>query len=76
MGTETRGERLRRLRAKRGFTQRQVAERLNTDTGCISKWEAGTHAPNLESVAALARVLGCSIDYIVTGTESRAALDV
>ena len=73
---KTRGERIRQLRATRGLTQRQVAEQLDTDTACISNWELDRHAPNLESVAALAGALGCSIDYLVTGRESRHAAGI
>ena len=39
MGNQETGALLRRLRRERGWTQRQVAERLGVSAQAVSKWE-------------------------------------
>ena len=49
-------EKLVRLRKRRGLTQAQAAELVDTSRQAISKWESGTGVPTLENIKALARV--------------------
>ena len=71
---EKRGRRIRRLRTAKGFTQREVAERLDTDTAVISGWETGRRTPYLDNAASLANLLGVTLDYLATGRQSRHAV--
>ncbi len=41
-----------------GLTQEQVAERVESTKGTISRWETGTRAPPFEALEALADAFG------------------
>ena len=58
-------EKLVRLRKRRGLTQAQAAELVDTSRQAISKWESGTGVPALENIKALARVYGVSFDTLL-----------
>lgn len=58
-------ERLRQLRYKSGFSQRQVAERIHVAQSAISCYEAGSKTPTLENLVELARLYRCSTDYLL-----------
>lgn len=58
-------EKLVRLRKRRGLTQAQAAELVDTSRQAISKWESGTGVPTLENIKALARVYGVSFDTLL-----------
>lgn len=49
---------LKRLREDRGWTQEELAERLDVSGATISRWEGGHHAPTLEHVQKIAELLG------------------
>ncbi|MCM1087451.1 MAG: phosphoribosylformylglycinamidine cyclo-ligase [Muribaculaceae bacterium] len=55
-----------------GFTQQQLAEKLNISFQAVSKWENGTTYPNIEILGELAAVLGVSVDEILAGSERNA----
>ncbi|MEU0789775.1 tetratricopeptide repeat protein [Amycolatopsis sp. NPDC005961] len=78
--TEPLGARIRRLRAERGWTQRELAE-PGYDRGFLAKVETGSRPPSDEMLAYLARRLGLSVDDLRFGRppgvadELRASLD-
>jgi transcriptional regulator with XRE-family HTH domain len=49
---------LKRLRAERGLSQSELAERAGLSQNGISQWEAGTREPSWSNVLALAAALG------------------
>ena len=57
--------RLRASREKRGLTQQQLAEGIDTYAPQISKYESGE--PEGETLAALAAVLEVSLDALILG---------
>lgn len=61
---------LKDLREKRGFTQAQLADRINVTPASISLWESGKSRPLRKYRAALCQVLGCTEQELMT--ESRA----
>src|SRR5438094_7633999 len=67
---ETIGQRLRRLRLERGFSQRDLAEK-GVSYAYISRIEAGARRPSVKALRMLARKLGVSADYLETGSELR-----
>src|SRR5213083_3267472 len=69
-GVETVGQRLRRLRRERGFSQRDLAER-GVSYAYISRIEGGARRPSVKALRMLARKLGVSADYLETGSEIR-----
>jgi transcriptional regulator with XRE-family HTH domain len=64
------GQRLRRLRHKRGLSQRELAS-PGVSYAYISRIEAGARRPSVKALRMLARKLGVSADYLETGSEIR-----
>lgn len=58
------GERLRMAREKAGLTMAQVNERVYVSQGVISRYENGLVYPTVERVYDLAKLYGCSIDWL------------
>lgn len=65
------GQMVRVARAKKGYTQVELAERLHTTGRTVSKIECGQTNPSLDTVVDYARELDLSLDEIVreSGTE-------
>lgn len=68
LAQESIGQRLRRLRTKRGLSQRELAE-PGVSYAYISRIEAGTRQPSVKALRKLARKLGVSAEYLETGSE-------
>jgi len=65
---ETIGERLKRLRLERGFSQRELAA-PGVSYAYISRIEAGTRQPSVKALRRLAGKLGVTADYLETGSD-------
>jgi tetratricopeptide (TPR) repeat protein len=65
---ETIGERLKRLRLERGFSQRELAA-PGVSYAYISRIEAGTRQPSVKALRRLAAKLNISADYLETGSD-------
>lgn len=61
----TLGDRLKRLRWKRGWTQAELAEKLQTHQKQISGYERDVHTPSTDTLIRYAKVFDCSLDYLV-----------
>lgn len=64
------GKTIAELRKAKGWTQIELAEKLQVSDKTISKWEKDSGAPSIEFFPALAKVFGVSIDYIMTGKKT------
>ena len=62
-------EKLQELRRQKGMTQEEVAEVLFVSRTAISKWESGRGYPNIESLKAIAKFFGVTIDELLSGDE-------
>ena len=51
----------KRLRQRKGISQKQVAEELTIAPQSVSKWERGECLPSLEFLPTLAGILSCNI---------------
>lgn len=60
--------RLKDLRTERGYTQKQLADAIQTTADSIYSWEKGRSQPSIETLCKLADFFDCSIDYL-TGRE-------
>ncbi len=49
-----------------GFTQLQLAEKLNYSDKAVSKWERGESLPDISILCELAQLYGVTLDYLVT----------
>jgi transcriptional regulator with XRE-family HTH domain len=64
-------ERVRALRREHGWTQLQLADMVGCRQSTIGSIEAGTRTASLKLLPKIARALNTTIDYLVTGEESR-----
>ena len=62
-------EKLQELRKQRGLTQEELAEALFVSRTAVSKWESGRGYPNIESLKAVAKFFGVSVDSLLSGDE-------
>lgn len=58
-------ERLKELRKVSGYTQQQIAEKLNVRQQSYMRYENGTGEPNLETVAAISKIFDVTVDYLL-----------
>ena len=61
----TNGERIKYLREKNGFTQKDIATRLGVEPAAISKYELDMREPNIEAIKKLATIFNVSIDFLI-----------
>ena len=61
------GNRIAELRRQRGFTQEELAERLGLSSQAVSKWENDLSYPDILLLPELAKLLGTSVDALLTG---------
>lgn len=59
--------RIREARTQRGWSQADLARRMNVAQPTVSGWEAGRKAPRTNLMARLARILGVSFEWLTTG---------
>lgn len=58
-------EKLKALRVKYGYSQRQVAEKINVSPAIISSYETGERTPSTETLLALSYLYSASTDYLL-----------
>ena len=59
-----------RLRKRNGWSQEELAEKMNVSRQAVSKWENGTSEPNTSNLMALARLYGIPAEDLLKGVES------
>ncbi len=64
---------IRQLREERGWTQLQLANKLEVTPSTVYKWEAGRNEPKVSQLRAVARVFGVNSDSIQLAEESKKA---
>ncbi len=58
-------EKILNLRKKSGWSQEELAEKMNVSRQSISKWESATSIPDLNKIIEMSKLFGVSIDYLV-----------
>lgn len=64
------GERVRGLRARAGYSRRELAERLQIGEATIARIEDGKQDPSTEIAAKIARFFNVSTDYLIGLTDN------
>jgi SOS-response transcriptional repressor LexA len=64
---ETLGSRIRKLRTEKKLTQAKVAKASGVSPASVTQWEQDANQPRGESLIALAKVLGCEPDWLLSG---------
>ena len=63
------GQRISECRKKNGISQEALAEATRVSRQTVSKWENDQAAPDTYNMLQLAKILGVSIEYLVSGGE-------
>lgn len=58
-------ENLIMLRSIHGFSQEELAGRINISRQAYAKWESGATVPDIEKCALLARIYGVTVDSLL-----------
>ena len=62
------GARIAALRKAAGWNQAELARRIQVSASAVGMYEQGRREPSADTLVQLARVLGVSVDYLLTGT--------
>lgn len=60
------GQVIRKYRKQQNLTQEEIAERLGVSAPAVNKWENGNTMPDIMLLAPLARLLGVSLDELLS----------
>ena len=58
-------DKLIRLRKKNGWSQEELAEKLNVSRQAVSKWEGAQTVPELEKLLQMSALFGVTTDYLL-----------
>ena len=58
-------EKVMALRKKNGWSQEELAEKLNISRQSVSKWESGASIPDIDKIIAMSSLFGVSTDYLL-----------
>ena len=61
------GKTIATLRKTKGWTQVELAEKLNVSDKAVSKWESEAGLPEISQLPTMATLFGVTIDYLMTG---------
>ena len=61
------GARITALRKSAGWNQAELAQQLQISPSAVGMYEQGRREPSADILVRMARVLGVSVDYLLTG---------
>ena len=71
---ETIGSRIAKFRKAMGMTQEDLANLLGVSSQAVSKWENDASCPDISLLPQLSKVLGITIDELLTGKSNEARM--
>ncbi|MBE6845345.1 MAG: helix-turn-helix transcriptional regulator [Ruminococcus sp.] len=66
------GKKITLMREKLGITQTELAERIQANQSTISKIEHGINKPSAAVIYKIAKVLGCTVEYLMDDERRKA----
>lgn len=63
------GKRIGLLRRQKGLTQEELASHMGVSPQAVSKWENDQTCPDITSLPKLAKLLGVTVDELLSGKE-------
>jgi transcriptional regulator with XRE-family HTH domain len=64
---ETFSERLKKLRKERGWSQEDLAKRMDVSAGSVGNWEMGPHEPHPKTLRKLAGLFEVDVAFLLRG---------
>ena len=58
-------DKIMNLRKRNGWSQEELAEKLNVSRQSISKWEGAQSIPDLDKILKISKLFGVSTDYLI-----------
>ncbi len=68
-------DKIKELREQAGYSQSQLAKKLDVTRSSVNAWEMGLSAPTTQYIVALSKLFHVSTDYIL-GMESEQTLSL
>lgn len=68
-------DKIKELREKAGYSQAQLAKKLDVTRASVNAWEMGLSAPTTPYIVAMSKLFHVSADYIL-GLESKLSLSI
>jgi transcriptional regulator with XRE-family HTH domain len=65
------GKRIAALRREKGLKQDDIAKALDVSSQAVSKWENDQSCPDISLLPQLARLLGVTVDVLLSGEEEK-----
>lgn len=75
MDTAKIGNFIKELRKEKGFTQKELAEKLHITDRAVSKWERGLSAPDLALLEPLSEIFDVTIGELIYGQRDENRID-
>ena len=72
--SETIGNRINKHRKEKNLTQEELAAKLGISSQAVSKWENDLSCPDIALLPQLCRILGNSVDELLTGERNEVKL--
>lgn len=63
------GKRIAQLRREKGLTQEELSQKMEVSAQAVSKWENDQTCPDIASLPKLAKILGVTVDELLSGKE-------
>lgn len=70
------GKRISALRREKGLKQEDIAQALDVSSQAVSKWENDQSCPDISLLPKLAKLLGVSVDRLLSGEEEKPAVEL
>lgn len=68
----TLGQKIKKLRNDKNLTQKELADQIYVTFQTVSKWEKDENEPDVATLRELAKLFGCSMDYLLSEEEVEA----
>ena len=62
------GNNIKKQRLEKGYTQKQLADKLYVTAQAVSRWEKGEIEPNLDILHKMSEIFSCKIDDLIYGS--------
>lgn len=63
-------DRIKELRKRNNFTQKELAQKLQVKSSTVSGWELGRNEPNVDTIKKLAKIFNVPFDYVAGVSQS------